>query len=259
MRASLTTFFTGFFFKPDHGLTATPADFGLQSEEIRFRSKTGARLFGYFLRPEGAPKGTVVHCHGNAGNLSVHLEFVVFLVRAGYNVFAFDYGGYGLSEGYPSPESVIVDTLAAIDTVRARGDVDPARIALFGQSLGGTAASGAAKLDGGVRCLILDSTFATYRAMAWRTLLGRTLFFLTPFVIPDVGPLHDLKEIKGRPVLFVHGLADRMVPPSFSRRLHAAAAEPKALALIEGRRHLCGEGTDAPYEAAILAFLARCL
>src|SRR5205823_15054208 len=137
---------------------------------------------------------------------------ISFLVEAGYNVFVFDYGGYGESEGRPSPEGIIQDTQAALAYARSRRDVDPSRLALFGQSLGGAAASGAMAHDTHVRCLILEGTFTTYREMAQATKLGKLLFFLTPLVIPDVGPKLDLPQIAPRPVLILHGEEDELIP-----------------------------------------------
>ena len=83
-------------------------------------------------------KGTVVHFHGNAQNMSSHWQFVGWLARRGYNVFVFDYRGYGDSAGHAELQGVYADSHSALDYVRSRADVDPTRLLVLGQSLGGT-------------------------------------------------------------------------------------------------------------------------
>src|SRR5207247_1229742 len=69
----------------------------------------------------------------------------VFLALAarGVAVLAYDYRGYGRSEGRPSEPGVYLDVEAAYDSLRARGG--PARqIVAFGEALGGAVAVRAA-------------------------------------------------------------------------------------------------------------------
>lgn len=250
-------FFLGLFFVPHNRIEAHPSESDLAFDEVRFSSLDARTLHGFFLKARGRVKGTLVHCHGNFGNVSTHFPLMRFLVEAGYHVFVFDYGGYGESEGRPSPEEIIADTQSALAYVRSRKDVDPLRIGLFGQSLGGAAAAGAMARDTSVRCAILEGTFTTYREMAFATWLGRLLFFITPFVIPDVGPRHDLPGIAPRPVLIVHGDLDDRIPVQFARTLFETAREVKSLAILKGFGHLEGAEAAAAYREIIVGFLDR--
>ena len=58
------------------------------------------------------------------------------LQARGLAVLAYDYRGYGRSEGRPSEAGLQLDAAAAYDDLVARG-VPPARIVCFGESLGG--------------------------------------------------------------------------------------------------------------------------
>ena len=92
------------FYYPDHADYGTPAQAGLQHEDIFFQSEDGTRLHGWFIPAQNAgglipARATIIHFHGNAQNLSAHKEAVQWLPAHGYNVFLFDYRGYGLSEG----------------------------------------------------------------------------------------------------------------------------------------------------------------
>ena len=120
--------------------------------------------------------------HGNAENISTHFFNVAWMPAEGFNVLALDYRGYGASAGSPSLPGVQLDIDAALSALLARPDVDPRRIVLFGQSLGGAlaihyAARGAHR--GALRAVISDSAFADYRLIVSEKLAS---FFLTwPF------------------------------------------------------------------------------
>jgi fermentation-respiration switch protein FrsA (DUF1100 family) len=86
--------------------------------------------------PVGPAKGTVVHLHGNAQNMSAHFSFTSWLPQAGFNLLIFDYRGYGKSGGTPSRAGLVLDSIAAIRYVQNRPNIAPNRVILLGQSLG---------------------------------------------------------------------------------------------------------------------------
>ena len=151
------------FYYPDHADYGTPAQAGLQHEDIFFQSEDGTRLHGWFIPAQNAgglipARATIIHFHGNAQNLSAHKEAVQWLPAHGYNVFLFDYRGYGLSEGRPNQAGLFADSNAALNYVRSRPDVDKNRLLIFGQSLGGTnaiAAVGAGN-HAGIRAVAIE-------------------------------------------------------------------------------------------------------
>ena len=161
------------FYYPDTVLYSTPASAGLKFENVEFTSADGTRLTGWFIpateyrNPKHA-KGTVVHFHGNAQNMSAHWQFVSWLPQRGFNVFVFDYRGYGKSRGTPEPKGVFEDSNAALNYVRSRKDVDPDRLVVLGQSLGGTnaiAVVGSGN-SSGVKAIAIEATFYSYAAIA---------------------------------------------------------------------------------------------
>lgn len=87
------------------------------------------------------PYPTVVVCSGYQGLKVIHPErFARALVPRGYAVFAFDYRGFGQSEGERGrlvPQEWVEDLRAAIDRLTAVDEVDPARLFLVGWGLGG--------------------------------------------------------------------------------------------------------------------------
>jgi uncharacterized protein len=216
--AAARRFFQGLFFYPDQDNLGLPPTKGLDYEDVRFRSGDD-ELHGFLLKAKGPARGVVVHCHGNAGNVTAHFPLVGFLTAAGFDVLTFDYAGFGKSTGRPSLEGIEENARAALAYVLGRKDLRTDRVAIFGQSLGGAAAAAAAPHPS-VKCLVLEATFTTYRDIAWATFIGRVLFFLVPGMIPDGGPARHLGAFAPRPVFLVHGNKDSVVRASFSRRLH---------------------------------------
>src|SRR2546426_10629040 len=129
------------FYYPERGPTPPPRNF-LGAESVWFASRDGTRLHGWFMPAQwGESKNapTILHAHGNAGNITSHIWFTEYLPKAGFNLFIFDYRGYGQSEGAArSRKPLIEDTHAALDAILARKDIDAARIGMYGQSLGGS-------------------------------------------------------------------------------------------------------------------------
>lgn len=249
-------YFTGMFFCPEKEFEPAVTTFPEHVQAITFQSRVSPHLCGYLLKAKGDAKGTVVHCHGNAGHVEDHVPLIQFLAEAGFNVLAFDYGGYGKSIGRPTPTNIVEDARAAVEFAESLELPGPRKIALFGQSLGGAAASGAMALRPEVKCLVMEGTFSTYLKMAKETRLGRFLFPLTPFVIPNQGPLHEMKKIGMRPILLIHGDIDEVVPPKFSKELNKAFPANTILHTFNNIGHLDGE-ENALYRKTIIDFLAR--
>lgn len=229
-----------FFYYPDHTHYGSPADDGLRYEPVTFASRDGTRLSGWFVPASDradprTAKGTVVHFHGNAQNMSAHWGFVSWLPARGFNVFVFDYRGYGDSAGKPAPKGVFEDALSALDHVRARPDVDPSRLLVLGQSLGGTNAIAAVGSGNraGVRALVIESTFRSYSAIAHEKVPGAGWLMSDRYsadrYVAAIAPI---------PILFLHGTADPVVPYHHSQELHALAREPKYLVTVLRGQHL---------------------
>jgi hypothetical protein len=224
---------TKLFFQPRGELFADPADYGQRYEVIKFQSADGTELTGMFFRPEGKAAGTVVHFHGNAQNMTAHFPYSSWLAAKGFNVFIFDYRGYGASGGSVSVSGAVEDGVAAIAQVKKIPGVDGGKVAVFGQSLGGAVGvASAARVTGEpVAALVLDSTFYSYRGVASALLLrhwwGWPLFWFPLVAVSDsFSPGDDIGRMNC-PKLFLHSENDPMVPFSQGKKLYAAAPEPK--------------------------------
>jgi len=162
---------TGVIFRPTAELVQTPDQLGLFYRDVDFAASDGLALHGWFLpaqRGSGDKACTLLFAHGNAQNISTHIASVAWLPGAGINVFLFDYRGYGRSAGRPDLPGAHLDFLAALDWVMSRPEVDPDRVAVLGQSLGGAIAIvGLARSPhkARVRALITEGAFSDYRGI----------------------------------------------------------------------------------------------
>ncbi len=217
------------FFYPDSATYTTPAQLGVRAEDVQIVTADGSRLHGWFLPAVGNAKGTVLHLHGNAANVSNHLPLVSWLPARGYNVLMVDYRGFGRSQGKPSLDGIVDDAAAALAFLRTRPDVDASKLIVLGQSIGGaTALRLLARDSAGIRLAIIDSAFASYRGIARDATAGGPLApvaALTVGVLPgqDKDPITALKSIR-IPLIFVHGARDSIIPAANSEKLHAAAS-----------------------------------
>jgi len=216
------------------GEVPPPADVGLpRAEAVSFATGDGLTLSGWFVPPDGPPTGvTVIVFNGNAGNRSARAPLAAMLANAGIGTLLFDYRGYGGNPGSPSEQGLALDAAAARRYVAGRPDVDPVRLAYFGESLG----SGVA-----VRLAAVDRPFALILRSPYTSLvdMGRYLHPLLPvgLLLRDrFASLDTIGRIQA-PLLVVASRGDRVVPAAQSERLYAAANEPKRLLMFDHGDH----------------------
>ncbi len=125
----------------DRFLYMTPQSVGIDSEEVEISAPGGVTLRGWFFFARGSDR-LAVFCSGNSGNVSCHLEYVRMVHEAGCSVLAFDYRGFGRSDGEPDLRRVVDDVSAACAWARERAA--GRSLILYGLSLGACAAVAAA-------------------------------------------------------------------------------------------------------------------
>jgi hypothetical protein len=249
----LATACTALFFQPHRIQVFTPDKFGLAYQEVRFKTRDGLELYAWFIPAQGRALGTVLQLHGNAENISTHFTSLAWMPARGFNLFAFDYRGYGASEGTPGLDGVQLDIDAALETLLARDDIDKNRIVIYGQSLGGALAAYYVEHTqhrDRIRALVLESAFSDYVDVAKEKFTDH--WFTWPFQwIPDLwvddrySPLPGMASISPIPLLVLHGDRDRTVPMHHGQRLYEAAREPKQLWIVPGAGHIQTTGDPA--------------
>lgn len=254
-----------FFYQPRHKVYDVLETIRAERESVTFTTADGQQLHGLFL-PAEDPRGTILHVHGNGGNITSHIRYVSWLPRSGWNVLCFDYRGYGRSRGHITRAGSVIDTHAALDYLLARNDVASDRIAMFGQSLGGAVAIVVAADREEVRGVAVDGAFDHYRGIATWTIqhhwFTRTFGFWFPRVMMsnNHNPIDYVARISPRPLFVMHGTADRVVPVEMAQRLYDAARAPKELWLVHGADHYDAiESMPDISRPKLVSFFDRCL
>ncbi len=213
---------------PERFESLSPTSVSLPFEDINFLTADGESLNGWFIPAMGA-KVTILYCHGNAGNISNRLSRLNHFYKMGFNVFIFDYRGYGNSTGKPSEKGLYLDAQAAYDYVITRKDVDRENIVVLGVSLGGPVAAELC-LNRKVKALVLENTFVSL------ALQGKDLYPYLPvrFLLWEkYDTLSRIKKIS-IPKLFFHGIDDEVVSFKHARLLYDAALPPKVFVPFRG-------------------------
>ena len=239
-------------FYPRAPLGRPAAPPGWQLEEVRFQARDGTRLAGVLVKPTAARAPLILYYGGNAEEVTEYASAAAesYGERA---VLLMNYRGYGDSGGRPGEKALVADAIEIYDWAANRPDVDPARIALHGRSLGtGVAVQVAAARA--ARCVILTSPFASARDVAseiypW---LPVTLLLRHPFDSLAHAPRLAM------PALFLMGDADDLIPMRHSERLADAWGGAAERQRFEGFGHN-DLSLHPRYNSAIQAFLGRSL
>ncbi len=240
---------------PRYPLDIPPSRFKAEYETVVFRSGDGIELKGWLVKPRRARRQSpaIIICHGLGANKSDFTELAVALSARGYSVLLFDFRAHGDSGGSSSSLGLYEqeDILAALGFLRLRSDIDRDRIAIYGFSMGGSAAILAAARSHAFYAVVADSPFASLRDQS-RTaitrfyhlpsfpffplaMFGYAVFFQAS--ADSVSPVNVVSEIAPAPFLVIAADGDEMIPVENGRRLFAAAREPKELWIIPGAEH----------------------
>jgi fermentation-respiration switch protein FrsA (DUF1100 family) len=236
---------------PMRDIETTPTQAGMAYEDITFKTDDGLTLNGWFVPSEDAGN-VLLFFHGNGGNISHRLGSIRLFHGLGLSVLIFDYRGYGQSEGKPEEQGMYRDAEAAWRyLVEGRG-IDPARIILFGRSLGGSIATWLAQTQR-PQALIIESTFTSAPDLAGDLYPFMPTRLLTRF---DYNTRDYLSKVQC-PVLIVHSRDDEIIPFAHGQELFQTANEPKSFLEIRGGHNNGFYVSGSDYIQGLHGFLAR--
>ena len=196
--------------------------------------------------PDHSPAPVLIFGHGNGEVIDQWPAALEPFRGLGLSLLLVEYPGYGRSTGSPSERSIAAAFRAAYDIIARRADVDPKRIVVYGQSLGGGAVC---TLLGHrpIAAAILQSTFPSTRIFATR-------YFAPSFLTRD--PFENAEALRQYPgpVLVIHGRRDELIPFENGLALSKAAANGRLLSYDCG--HWCWDPERLPFWSDVTTFLS---
>lgn len=236
--------------------TPVPAESGVpEMRPVHLVTADGLTLTSWY-HPARAGQATLVFFHGNAGHIG-HRGFKArFFLDVGFGVFLVGYRGFGGNPGRPNEAGLYADGRAALAYLADSG-VPPARVALYGESLGtGVAvqlAHEAARVGTPVGAVVLEAPYTSVAAAAQFHYPYLPAYWLVKDRYASIDKIADI----GAPLMVIHGTHDQIIPERFGREVFAAAREPKmALWLPKADHNNIFEQGAA---TTITDFVRRCL
>jgi uncharacterized protein len=199
----------------------------------------GETLYGFFVKQPDSlriePHPTVLYHHGNKHNIQEYWDRVELLYRAGFDIFIYDYRGFGLSTGTSSEDGMKADAAAALNYLRSRSDVDTSQIVDYGYSLGGFACLYSATTLHRPKAVITESIFASSEALVQSgTILNIPGGYLMEGAFDNRAQIVKVTS----PILMLHGTGDTFVGYEANGKvLSALAPQPKIIRPIDGANH----------------------
>jgi fermentation-respiration switch protein FrsA (DUF1100 family) len=246
----------------------------LHPQAIEVNSSTGVKLEGRFF--PGSDHALIILASGYGDTQDQMIPIAEFLHNAGFNTLTYNMrartpsGGEFVTLGQLEQQ----DLISVVNAAAKRSDVDPGRIGVLGISMGASAAVLAAARDQQIRAVVDDcgfsdapgvitSSFEHFIHLPPMPFAPVTIWIASARAGIDVNgirPMDVIGRISPRPILIIHGLADKVIPVDHSKRNFAAAGEPKELWLVPGAGHGQSHTVQrAAYEKKVIAFFQAAL
>lgn len=200
----------------------SPASYGLVDfSAISLKDSDGTQIETWY-HPAKKDYPTIIHFHGNGGNLSHRAIFFSLLRDAGFGVLGLDYRGYGRSEGSPSEEGFYQDARATMDYASKTLSLPDNKIIIYGESIG-TGVAVQMATEHKIAALVLQSPFTSMTATASHKYPWLPVSLLLKDRYDSLSKISSIKA----PLLLFHGERDTLVPSALGKELFANAPESK--------------------------------
>ena len=253
--------------------STTPGDLGFDFRDVEFDTTDGVTLSAWYIPSRNGAAAVLLH--GAGSTRSNVLEQAAVLAKHGYGIVMVDARGHGRSGGRAMDFGWHGDddVTAAVSYLTDQPEVDPARIAAVGLSMGGEEAIGAAASDPRIKAVVAEG--ATNRTTAdkawlsnefgWRGTMQRGIEWLVynlSDVLTDASQpisLHEAARVAApRPMLLIAGgrVADE---PKAGRYIQSASPESVELWIVPDTGHTAALETHPDeWEQRVISFLAMC-
>jgi len=249
-----------------------PGDYGMVFEVVSVTTEDGLKLYGWYIPGENG--AAIMIQHGTPGGRQDGLYEADILNKAGFGVLLGSFRAHDecegelISFGYHEQK----DIAAWHQYLLSREDVDPKRIGLFGESMGGGTSILYSAKNPGISALATGSGFALTQEVvvlflkfdtdlppALIPLLARFILFWAErgadFKAETLDTQAVISQISPVPILIIHGGSDDKIGPNAGKQLFEAASEPKELIWFDEAGHVNFEDYyPEEYQASLVGF-----
>jgi hypothetical protein len=259
-----------FAIRPDSTYLVTPNHYGLKYRECDFYTEDSVRLVGWLIPAQKKveldsmqlpafynnpinnqynicdylPKPTIIICDGDGGNMSYTIWMANEFVGYGFNVFMFDWRGFGKSQGWEIDERLLVlpeflkDYQAAINFVTLLPEVDSDRICLYGFSTGFYLSFAMAVTNKNVKCIAGRGLITTAKDLkdCLSTVKDTTQIIIPSNYPENLYPLNCATELTV-PIFIIVGENDERTPVWMSEMVFSKIQSKKVLVVYPQEDH----------------------
>jgi len=237
------------------GSTLAPTRPPFPYTQINIPHHDGTQQFAWVMEQTGSDTGTwVLFLHGNAATIAsrVNINRYAGLRNLGVSVMAPEYRGFAGLDGVPTESSLTADARSAYSYLVSSRGVSPARLVVYGWSLGSAVA-----VD--LTSKVEEAGVVFEGAPASLVDIGQERYPFFPIRLLMRNPFDSINKVDEihAPMLFLHSPEDTVIPISEGRRLYAAARGDKTFVEVRGGHVNSADEDSEHFFGAIRTFLAR--
>jgi esterase/lipase len=258
-------------------LVHTCADYNMPCEEVMVTTADGLDLVGWYLPSQNG--AALLVQHGFGGDRQDVMWEASLFHRNGYGVLMTTFRGHdkNVSDTFTWSKNESQDLDAFYQYLLTRDDVDPERIGIYGESMGGAMGIKYTSENPKIKAIIVHAALPSVNdavEVGMKTKTGLPPFPFAPMLVywaekagdfkaDDLDAAAWIKEMCGVPILLLQGGLDDHIPADSGQKLYDAACEPKELWYEEESVH---HGHDVPevvppavYEGRLVEWFDRFL
>ncbi|PID27904.1 MAG: hypothetical protein CSB55_06905 [Candidatus Cloacimonadota bacterium] len=204
----------------------------LDYSESVLHSEDTIKINTYSFKPDKKHKADLFLIYGGGGNITTYQDMIRTLVKNGFAVYAFDWRGFGKSNGTPGYKGLLKDAEVAFADFLTKKENNSLKTVIYGMSLGTQIAIKITENnEKDIDLLVLDGTVESAQALAVdfspvKFLKNKAKNSPQDFN-RDYVAVRDIANIKNTPKLFIHSKKDKKIPLIRGKNVYRAAKEPK--------------------------------
>ncbi|MCV6639273.1 alpha/beta fold hydrolase [Candidatus Albibeggiatoa sp. nov. NOAA] len=238
--------------QPNNQVDNIFAAFGVQGyEKITLKTSDELNLEAIYIPSQN--QASIIMLHGYKGYLYETAHIASLLQKHGYGAILPVFRAHGYSDGelITFGKNEVKDVQAAYEYLLTRDDVDPEKIGLVGNSMGGSIGLLYAATNPQIKAIVAQSPYGSLRDTAnaglakftnlegfpYNLMMKHFIQKIADINIDELAPINVIADIAPRPVFILVSGLDSVVAPKAGVTLHDAAQDPKELWVAPNLEH----------------------